>query len=168
MIIHYNHDKPAQVYVVNSRLPVYRAWYGDGLGNTIAGLFTRMAPKVAPLAKQLSMKAIDVIKDKGISAVGNLAGKAFTAVKDKLASLVKSRRRKQPVMLPSTTAMPASVSSAINAAVQEKLESLAAPVMNSLLTESITDSMTGSSDAQINALSNAISGSGFKRKQRRR
>ena len=164
MIIHYNHDKPAQVYVVNSRLPVYRAWYGDGLGNTMAGLFTRMAPKVAPLAKQLSMKAIDVIKDKGISAVGNLAGKAFTTVKDKLASLVKSRRRKQPVVLPSTTAMPASVSSAINAAVQEKLESLATPVM----TPSMTGPMTQSSDAQINAINNAIAGSGFKRKQRRR
>ena len=155
MIIHYNHDKPVQVYVVNSRLPVYRAWYGDGLGNTIAGLFTRMAPKVAPIAKQLSMKAFDVIKEKGISAVGNLAAKAFSAAKDKIASLVKSRRRKQPVILPSTTLMPASVSKAINAAVEEKLDSLAAP-----------------SDTQTSALMNAIAGSGFKQKsksfQRRR
>ncbi|KAL3880861.1 hypothetical protein ACJMK2_033067 [Sinanodonta woodiana] len=53
MIIHCNHDKPVSVYVVNSRLPVYRAFYGNGLGDTIAGLFARMAPKVAPLAKQL-------------------------------------------------------------------------------------------------------------------
>ena len=150
MIIHYNHDKPVQVYVVNSRLPVYRAWYGDGLGNTIAGLFTRMAPKVAPIAKQLSMKAFDVIKEKGISAVGNLAAKAFSAAKDKIASLVKSRRRKQPVILPSTTSMPASVSKAINAAVEEKLDSLAAP-----------------SDTQTSALMNAIAGSGFKQKSKR-
>ena len=79
------------MYVVNSRLPVYRAYYGDGFGNTIAGLFTRMAPKVAPFAKQLGMKAIDVIRDKGINAVGDLAGKAFSAVKNKITSLVKSR-----------------------------------------------------------------------------
>ncbi len=83
MIIHYNHDKPSSVYVVNSRLPVYRVYYGDGFGSTIAGLFTIMAPKVTPLAKQLGMKAIDVIRDKGISAVGDLAGKVFSAAKDK-------------------------------------------------------------------------------------
>ena len=92
MIIHYNHDKPTSVYVVNSRLPVYKAYYGDGLGNCIAGLFTRMAPKVAPFAKQLGMKAIDVIRDKGLSAVGDLAGKAFSAAKDKIVSLVKRRK----------------------------------------------------------------------------
>ena len=98
MIVHYNHDKPTMEYVVNSRLPVYKAYYGDGLGNVIAGLFTRMAPKVAPLAKQLGMKAIDVIRNKVISAVGDLAGKAFSAAKDKIVSLVKSRgssRRKK-------------------------------------------------------------------------
>ena len=63
--------------MVNSRLSVYRAYYGDGFGSTIAGLFTRMAPKVATIAKQLSIKAIDVIRDKGISAVRDLAGKHF-------------------------------------------------------------------------------------------
>ena len=61
------------VYVVNARVPVYRAYYGDCHGNTIAGLFTSIAPKVAPLAKQLSMKAIEVIRDKGISAIVDLA-----------------------------------------------------------------------------------------------
>ena len=125
MIIHYNHDKPTSVYVVNSLLPVYKAYYGDVFGSTIAGLFPRMAPKVAPLAKQLWMKAIDVIRDKGISAVGDLAGKAFSAVKNKITSLVKSRRQtKQP--LPSTTVMPAKIRKTINNAVEEKLESLAA------------------------------------------
>ena len=96
MIIHYNHDKLTSVYVVNSRRPVYRAYYGDGLGNTIAGLFAGMAPKVAPLVKQLGMKAIDVIRDERISAAGNLAGKAFSAAKDKITSLV--RRRKTTVI----------------------------------------------------------------------
>jgi len=100
MIIHYNHDKPTNVYVVNSRLPVYKAYYGNGLGSTIAGFcccffYTRIAPKVAPLIKQLGMKAIDIIHDKGISAVGDLAGKAFSAAKNKITSLVKSRGRKK-------------------------------------------------------------------------
>jgi hypothetical protein len=149
MIIHYNHDKPVSVYVVNSRLPVYRAYYGDGFGNTIAGLFTRMAPKVAPLAKQLSMKAIDAIRDKGINFVGNLAGKAFSAAKDKIASLV----RKKPgmtssVVLPSTTVMPAKISKAINNAVEEKLASLTP-------SPPVTDS----------AIMNAIAGSGLKQKR---
>ena len=81
------------VYVVNSRLPVYKAYYGDGLGNTIMGLFTRMAPKVAPLAKQLLMKDIDVIRDKGINAVEDLAGRAFSTAKDKIMSV---KKRKQP------------------------------------------------------------------------
>ena len=158
MIIHYNHDKPVSVYVVNSRLPVYRAWYGDGLGSTIAGLFTRMAPKVAPLAKQLSMKAIDVIRDKGISAIGNLAGKAFSTAKDKIMSLV---RKKPPhvttsPMLPSTTVMPAKISKAINSAVEKKLMSLADSVAPSPVTDS--------------AIMSAIAGSGlnsknFKRKR---
>ena len=152
MIIHYNHDKLTSVYVVNSRLPVYKAYYGDGFGSTIAGLFTRMAPKVAPLAKQLGMKAIDVIRDKGMSAVGDLAGKAFFAVKNKITSLVKSRRRKiQP--LPSTIMMPASVSKAINNAVEEKLESLATP---SLEAEPV--------NTQSSNISSMIAGSGFVRR----
>ena len=148
-----------QVYVIRSRLPVYRAWYGDGLGSTIAGLFTRMAPKIAPLAKQLGMKAMDVIRDKGPAAVGNLASKAFTAAKDKIMSLV--RRRKQPGMtkslvLPSTAAMPAATRKEINNAVQEKLASLA--------TSSL---MTPSSDAQSNEISNMIAGSGLRIRRRR-
>ena len=155
MIVHYNHDKPVQVYVVNSRLPVYRAYYGDGLGNTIAGLFTRMAPKVAPIAKQLGMKAIDVIRDKGISAVGDLATRAFSAAKNKIISLV---RRKKPAVLPSTTVMPASVSKEINKAVEQKLASMT----SSLVTPPV------SSDATSSAIMNAIAGSGLKTKRRKR
>ena len=156
MIIHYNHDKPTSVYVVNSRLPMYSAYYGDGLGTNIVGLFTRMAPKVAPLAKQLGMKAIDVIRDKGISAVGDLAGKAFSAAKDKIVSLVKSRRKK-PVVLPSTTVMPASVSKVINNAVEQKLASLVtSPLMAS-----------PSTDATNNAIMSAIAGSGLKPRRKK-
>ena len=146
MIVHYNHDKPVQVYVVNSRLPVYRAYYGDGLGNTIAGLFTRMAPKVAPIAKQLGMKAIDVIRDKGISAVGDLATKAFSAAKNKIISLVRPKRKSTP--LPSTTVMPASVSKEINKAVEQKLASLVTPSTNQ------------------DDIANMIAGSGLKSRKR--
>jgi len=136
------------MYVVNSRLPVYRAYYGDGLGNTIAGLFKRIAPKVAPVAKQLAMKAIDVIRNKGINAVGDLAGTAFSTAKNKITSLVKSRfGRKPPQMasLPSTTMIPANVSKAINNAVEQKLASLA---------------MTSPDSSNIASM---IAGSGFKK-----
>ena len=42
------------------------------------------------------MKAIDVIRDKGINAVENLAWKAFSAAKDKITSLVRNQRKQQP------------------------------------------------------------------------
>ena len=38
------------------------------------------------------MKAIDVIGDKGIRAVGDLAGKAFSAAKNKIMSLVRKKK----------------------------------------------------------------------------
>jgi len=148
MIVHYNHNKPVSVYVVNSRLPVYKTFYGDGFGNLIEGLFTRAAPKIMPLAKQMSMRAIDVIRDKGISAIGNLAGKTFSTVKDKIISLAKSSRfgsRRPPqkqASLPSTTVMPANVSKMINNVVQQKLSSIA--------------------NSNQNEISNLISGSGLK------
>ena len=151
MIVHYNHDKPRMEYVVISRLPVYKAYYGDGLGNIIAGLFTRMAPKVAPFAKQIGMKAIDVIRDKGLSTVGDLAGRTFSTAKVKIISLVKSRR-KQP--LASTTVMPASVSKEINKAVEQKLSTMDLPSL-----------MTGS-PVTNNDIMNAIAGSGLRRKRR--
>jgi hypothetical protein len=159
MIVHYNHDKPVSVYVVNSRLPVYRAFYGNGLGDTIAGLFARMAPKVAPLAKQLSMKAIDVLRDKGIGAVGSVASKALSAAKNKIVSLVR-RQRQKPTPLPSTTVMPKSVASVINDAVEKKLTSLAAPA--ALLAAS------PSSDTTTNTMLNAIAGSGLASKNLKR
>jgi hypothetical protein len=149
MIIHYNHDKPRMEYVVNSRLPVYKVYYGDGLGNIIAGLFTRMAPKVAPMAKQLGMKAIDIIRDKGLGAVGDLAGRAFSTARDKIVSLAKSRFGKKPVVLPSTAVMPANISKAINNVVKEKLESLVAENANN-------------GSASTAAIMNAIAGSGLR------
>jgi len=108
-----------------------------------------MAPKVALLSKQLGMKAIDVIRDRGISDVGDLAEKAFSATKNKITSLVR-RRKKQP--LPSTIMMPASVCKTINNAVEEKLESLTSSLM------------TPSLDTQINNIANMIAGSGLNSK----
>ena len=134
------------VYVVNSRIPVYRAYYGDGLGNTIMGLFSRAAPKIAPFAKEAGMKAIDIIRDKGLGVIGDLAGRAFSTVKDKIVSLTKSRfSRKKPQIqpLPSTELMPANVNKIINNAVKEKLESIIS--------------------AEDNNISNLIAGSGLGR-----
>ncbi len=62
-----------------------------------------MAPKIAPFAKQVGMKAIGTIGDKSLGAVGDVAGKAFSFVKDKASSLMKSifgRKQKiQPLQL---------------------------------------------------------------------
>ena len=163
MIVHYNHDKPTSVYVVNSRLPVYRAFYGDGFGNVLAGLFTRMAPKVAPFAKQLGMKAIDVIRDKGLGAIGNLAGKAFSTATDRIASLsrrVFSRKKPTKVDMPSTAVMPASVSKEINRAVEQKLASMTSSLVPAA--ESLTPSLTPAN----NAIMSAIAGSGLRKKRR--
>jgi hypothetical protein len=44
------------------------------------------------------MKAIDVISDKGVSAVDDVAGKAFSATKEKLLALVR-RLNKPPMTL---------------------------------------------------------------------
>jgi hypothetical protein len=41
------------VRAINSRLPVYKTTYGDGLGDVVQGLFRRIAPKAIPIAKQL-------------------------------------------------------------------------------------------------------------------
>ncbi len=127
MIVHGTQRGPTMVRVINSRLPVYRATYGDGLGNVVQGLFGRMAPKAIPIAKQLGMKAIDVIREKGISAAGNIASKAFSAIKDRLTRLIRRPQpvRPQPVKLPSTEVMPASVSKIINQAANQKLAELA-------------------------------------------
>ncbi len=112
-----------------------------------------MAPKVAPFAKQAGMKAIGVIGDKTLGVVGDTAGKAFSFVKDKASSLMKSIfGRKQKIQpLPSTENMPAKISKAINNAAQEKIESL---IMNSPVTP-----------AQNVNLSSIISGSGLRRKR---
>ncbi len=47
--------------------------------------FRRIAPKAIPIAKQLGMKAIDVVHEKGIGVAGNVASKAFSAINDRLA-----------------------------------------------------------------------------------
>jgi len=114
------------------------------------------------------MKAIDFIHDKGFGAVRDLTGKAFSTAKDKIISLVrnsKSFQRKKPVVLPSTTVMPASVSKVINNAVEQKLASL--------VTSPMSSGNASVSNATSSAIMNAIAGSGlgnpkgFQRKGRR-
>ena len=77
MIIHSTQRGPTMVRVENSRLPLYKITNGDGQGNVVQGLFRSIAPKAILIAKQLGMKAIDVVREKGIGAVGDVAGKAF-------------------------------------------------------------------------------------------
>ncbi len=72
MIIHSTQRGPTMVRAINSRIPIYRATYEDGLGDIVKGLFIRISPNAIPIAKQLGMKAIDVVREKGISTVGNV------------------------------------------------------------------------------------------------
>ncbi len=71
-----------------------------------------MAQKAIPIAMQIGMKAIDVVREKGIDAAGNIAGKAFSATSDRLSRLIRRPQaaRSQPLKLPSTEVMSASVS----------------------------------------------------------
>ncbi len=100
------------VRTINYRLPIYRATYGDELGDIMQGLFRRIAPKAIPIAKQLGINTIDVVCEKCIGTVGNVVSKAFSAIKDRLARLIRRPQavRLQPVKLPSTELMPANIS----------------------------------------------------------
>ena len=139
MIIHDSHRRPVRVRVVGSRLPVYEVVYGDGFGDVIRNLVTRIAPKAGPLLKQFAMKAVDVVKDKTLGTVGDLTGKAFHSIKDRLSRLVR-RKKPAPVILPSTEAMPVNVSKEINIAANKKLAEL---VMSSpAATKAIQDNIT--------------------------
>ncbi len=148
MIVHSTQRGPTMVRVINSRLPVYRATYGNGLGDIVQGLFRRIAPKAIPIAKQLGMKAIDVVKERGIDAAGNITSKAFSAIKDRLARLIRRPQAKsQLVKLPSTELMPASVSKIINQAANQKLKELVDVPM---------------SEKEKNVTASLIAGSGFR------
>ena len=63
MIIYRSTNRARPVHVVNSRLPVYKITYGDGLGDVITGLFTRIAPKILPIGKELASKAIGIVSN---------------------------------------------------------------------------------------------------------
>jgi len=127
MIVHSTQRGPTMVRAINSRIPIYRATYEDGLGDIVQGLFRRNAPKAIPIAKQLGMKAIDVVREKGIGVAGNVASKAFSAIKNRLAQLIRRPQavRPQPDKLPSTELMPANISKKINQVANQKLAELA-------------------------------------------
>ncbi len=73
------------------------------------------------------MKAIDVVREKGIGVAGNVASKAFSAIKNRLAQLIRRPQavRPQPDKLPSTELMPADISKKINQVANQKLAELA-------------------------------------------
>ena len=79
------------VFVVNLRLPVYKVVYGDGIGDVITGLFTRIALKILPIGKELASKTIGVVRDRVGTAIGNKIVDTFSAAKEKLMSLVRKK-----------------------------------------------------------------------------
>ena len=94
MIVHRSMSRARPVYVVNSRLPVYKVIYGDGIGDIITGLFTRIAPKILPIGKELASKAIGAIRDITGTAIGNTIVETFSAAMEKLMSLVRGKNGK--------------------------------------------------------------------------
>ena len=90
MIVHRSMNRARPVYVVNSRLPVYKITYGNGFGD-VTGLFTRVAPKILPICKEIASKAIGVLGNKIGTEVGNIAVGAFDAAKEKLMSLARGK-----------------------------------------------------------------------------
>jgi hypothetical protein len=93
-------------------------YYGDRLGSLMKGLFTKIAPKVIPMAKQLGMKSLGVIGGKVGSPLGDLAGGIVTAVKDRILRLINPKPT--PVILPVTRDMPPSIAKTVNNAVNKK------------------------------------------------
>ena len=82
-------NRPRRVHVVNSRLPVYKLKYGNGLGKVVTKLFTRIAPKLMPVGKELASKAIGAI---GKTPAAE-AGKCLChAAKDKIISLIRGKK----------------------------------------------------------------------------
>ena len=77
-----NRAKP--VHVINSRLPVYKLTYGDGFSDTIKSLFTRVAPKILPIGKELASNAIGVIVDSAAKDTGTYL---YNLARNKLSSL---------------------------------------------------------------------------------
>jgi len=110
------------VYVVNSRLPVSKVVYGDGIGDVITGLFTRVAPKILPIGKKIASKAIGVVRDRVGTAIGNTIVDTFSAAKEKLMSLLRGTK---PVKLQSTDQMPPKIGSAINKVARQRLRLIA-------------------------------------------
>ena len=116
-------NRPRRIHVVNSRLPVYKLTYGNGIGDVVTGLFTRIAPKMLPVAKELASKAIGVM---GKVAAVKTASHAFRAAKDKIMSLIRGKKpqARQHVELPSTADMPTKTANEINKMAENKLNTI--------------------------------------------
>ena len=92
MIVQRSTNRPRPVYVVNSRLSIYKVTFGDGLGDVVSGLFTRIAPKILPIGKERASKTIGVLKDK---LTDNIGTSVFNVAKDKILSILKGTNRKK-------------------------------------------------------------------------
>ena len=92
--------------------------YGYGIGDVITGLFTRIAPKILPIGKEIASNAIGALGDK----IGSTAADVFGAAKEKLVSLVQ---RKKPVKLSSTDQMPSDIGKEINELAKQNVGAIA-------------------------------------------
>ena len=99
MIIH--NQQRQQVRVVGARHPIYKMCYGDGFGSLMKGLFTKIAPKIIPLAKQLGMKAMGLIGEKVAKPIGDLISSAASSIKDRIVKLIHKPKSSR-VVLPIT------------------------------------------------------------------
>jgi len=113
-------NRPRRVNVVNSRLPVYKLTYGDGLGEVVTGLFSRVAPKLLPLGKELASKAIGTL---GKTVIDEGSTRLINAAKNKLAEIIRERPAK-PVVLPSTADIPAGTVRQINKIVNQRIREI--------------------------------------------
>ena len=112
-------NRARPVHVINSRLPVYELTYGDGFGETVTGLFTRIIPKIGSIGKELASKAIGVMRNTAVKDTGKYL---YNTAKDKLFSLLSLKKKIPPkVVLPATAEMPSDVADEINALVKQQL-----------------------------------------------
>ena len=118
--------KRNQVRVIGAPHPVYKIYYGDGLGNVITGLFSKIVPKAIPMAKQLGMKALGFIGEKALAPVGDLFTGVASAAKDRILKLIGLGPKPKPkkIELPVTENMPPRVANAVNNMVTQKINEL--------------------------------------------
>ena len=83
----------------------------------------KLAPKAIPVIKQLGMKAIGLIGEKIAKPISDLAGSAASTIKDRITRLI-SKPKLTPVILPATEQMSPKITKEINQVVNKKITEL--------------------------------------------